>query len=158
MYFCAFNLRTMSFDDLREQYPVFTFDHYQYELAGNELHIQFHFLIGDSIAFRPRMVLRPGRHAQWPADLNTLDGIVFHIGMIELISYWKCTCSPTILIKPYHLSEEQQLFWRKLYWHGLGELLISSPLWPPMPPHSPILARRRATASSCPSAGARIPW
>lgn len=116
----------MSFDDLREQYPVFTFNHYQYELAGNELHIQFHFLIGDSIAFHPRMVLRPGRHAQWPADLNTLDGIVFHIGMIELISYWKCTCSPTILIKPYHLSEEQQLFWRKLYWNGLGEFVFKN--------------------------------
>lgn len=116
----------MSFDDLREQYPVFTYDCYQYELVDNKLHIQFHFLIGDNIAFRPKMVLQPGRHAQWPSDLHILDGIVFHIGMIELISYWKCTCSPSILIKPHRLSEEQQLFWRKLYWNGLGEFVFKN--------------------------------
>ena len=116
----------MSFDDLREQYPVFTYDSHQYELTSDGLRLQFHFRIGDDIVFHPEMTLCPGRHAQWPSDLRTLDGIIFHIGMIELVSYWKCTCSPTILIKPYRLSDEQQFFWRKLYWNGLGEFVFKN--------------------------------
>ena len=49
------------------------------------------------------------------------DLLVFNIGMIELISYWKATCSPTIVVKPYSLNEEQIKFWQKLYYNGLSE-------------------------------------
>lgn len=111
----------MNFDELRTQYPTFTFEGYRYFLENDHLHIEFHFSIGESIIFKPKMVLQPGRYAQWPTDLKVLDGIIFNIGMIELISYWKCTCSPIIHIKPYVLSYEQQLWWAKLYWKGLGE-------------------------------------
>ena len=33
--------------------------------------------------------------------------MIFHIGMIELISYWKSTCSPKVIIKCGYLNEEQ---------------------------------------------------
>ncbi len=111
----------MTFDELRLQHPVFTYEGYHYELHGNELHIQFHFHIGEAIAFRPNMILRPGAHARWPEELRQLDAIIFNIGMIELISYWKCACCPTIHIEPYQLDYDQQLWWAKLYWKGLGE-------------------------------------
>lgn len=111
----------MIFDELRIKHPVFTYNGYKYELSNNELHIQFDFQIDNDIRFEPKMVLQPGKHAQWPDDLNKLDAIVFNIGMIELVSYWKCTCSPIIHIKPYKLNEDQQLWWAKLYWKGLGE-------------------------------------
>ena len=54
-------------------------------------------------------------------DREHLDGIIFHIGMIELISYWKCACPPTVLIKGRRLTDAQQRWWKKLYWKGLGE-------------------------------------
>lgn len=111
----------MTFEELRNQYPVFTYNGYTYLLNGNELHIQFDFQIGNDIRFQPNMVLQPGIYAQYPSDLHELDGLIFNIGMIELISYWKCTCSPIIHIKPYKLTDEQQLWWAKLYWKGLGE-------------------------------------
>ncbi|MCK9618679.1 MAG: hypothetical protein M0R21_12695 [Lentimicrobiaceae bacterium] len=41
--------------------------------------------------------------------------------MIELVSYWKATCSPKVYIKPAFLSGEQLLWWKKLYYKGLGE-------------------------------------
>lgn len=111
----------MTFEELREKYPVFTYNGYSYTLKDNSLHIQFDYQIGEDIRFQPRMVLQPGRHAQFPTDLQELEGIIFNIGMIELISYWKCTCSPEIHIKPYKLSDDQQNWWYKLYWNGLGE-------------------------------------
>lgn len=118
----------MTFEELRTQYPVFTFNGYHYELKDNQLHIQFDYQIGDSIRFQPRMVLQAGRYAQYPNDLKELDGIFFNIGMIELISYWKCTCSPEIHIKPYKLNNDQQNWWYKLYWNGLGEFCYKNKL------------------------------
>ena len=116
----------MSFEDLRKEYPVFSYNGYSYSLDQHNLTIQFDFSIGDSIRFTPTMELRAGRYAQYPSDLKELEGIIFHIGMIELISYWKCTCSPTLLIRPYRLNEEEQLWWRKLYWYGLGEFFYQN--------------------------------
>lgn len=111
------------FEELRKEYPVFTFESFSYWLQDDDLHLRFHFTIGERIGFSPEMVLRAGEKTpDWSRfDLNTLEGIVFNIGLVELVSYWKCTCSPTIHIKPFVLSEDQQWWWRKLYWYGLGE-------------------------------------
>ena len=113
------------FDELREKYPVFTYEGYDYGVENGDLNIVFHFSIGEEIHFAPKMVLSAGEHTpDWNSfDLKQLEGIVFHIGMIELISYWKCTCSPTIVVKPLSLNEDQQWWWRKLYWYGLGEFM-----------------------------------
>lgn len=118
----------MTFDELRAQHPVFTYEGYDYSLEGEGLRIQFHYRIGDAIRFDPTMLLSAGRNARYPADLKTLEGIIFHIGMIELISYWKCTCSPVIRILPHRLNADQQEWWRKLFWLGLGEFRYTNNL------------------------------
>ncbi len=118
----------MTFDELRAQHPVFTYEGYDYLLEGEGLRIQFHYRIGDAIRFDPTMTLSAGRNARYPADLKTLEGIIFHIGMIELISYWKCTCSPVVRILPHQLSADQQEWWRKLFWLGLGEFRYTNNL------------------------------
>ena len=116
------------FDELREKYPVFTYEGYDYGVENGDLNIVFHFSIGEEIHFAPKMSLRAGVYTpDWNSfDLKQLEGVIFHIGMIELISYWKCTCSPTIVVKPYSLTEDQQWWWRKLYWYGLGEFMYKN--------------------------------
>lgn len=57
---------------------------------------------------------------------NYVKNMVFNIGLIELISYWKSTCSPKIIIKCGYLNEEQINWWKKLYFYGLGELLYTN--------------------------------
>lgn len=111
----------MTFEELRQQYPIFTYEGYNFYLQDGDLHIQFFYKIGEKIQFQPKMVLKAGKYAQYPEDLNLLEGIIFNIGMIELISYWKCTSSPLVHIKPFRLNSEQAYWWRKLYWYGLGE-------------------------------------
>ena len=62
-------------------------------------------------------------------NTNTLEAqnLAFHIGLIELISYWKCTCSPKIIIKCGYLNEEQIKWWKKIYFVSfLGALSISA--------------------------------
>lgn len=41
--------------------------------------------------------------------------------MAELVSYWKCACPPVVKVKCGSLDEKQCLWWKKLYFNGLGE-------------------------------------
>ncbi len=112
------------FLNLRSQYPVFSYDTYSYRLDNNDLLIRFQFSIGESICFRPesRLKYHPSFDTLYRSDnLSILDDLVFSIGMIELISYWKATCSPLICVKAGSLDNKAISFWKKLYYHGLGE-------------------------------------
>lgn len=50
-----------------------------------------------------------------------LQTLAFHIGMVELVSYWKMACPKMVVVLPYALTEQQKLWWKKLYYNGLGE-------------------------------------
>lgn len=116
----------MTFEELRDKYPIFIYDGYSYYFKDRELHICYRFQIGDTIRFRPQIVIDAGKHYAFQGRIHSLEGIVFHIGLIELVSYWKCTCSPSVLIKPYRLTDEQQTWWKKVYWYGLGEFFYKN--------------------------------
>ena len=47
--------------------------------------------------------------------------MAFNMGLVELISYWKCTCSPNVIIEAGGLDEYQINWFKKLYYYGLGE-------------------------------------
>jgi UDP-N-acetyl-alpha-D-muramoyl-L-alanyl-L-glutamate epimerase len=112
------------FHDLREEFPVFTYDSYQYFFSGNSLEISFSFNISDKYFFNPVVSIPYKNNLYLPFDSLTdtsLNNLVFHIGMIELASYWKAACPPKVIIKPHSLSASQVKFWKKIYFHGLGE-------------------------------------
>lgn len=110
------------YDTLRESYPFFVYDHYEYDISQNVLLVKFFFNISNEFFFNTKLsiVMRPFYYFH-ELNRSQLDNLIFHIGMIELISYWKVTCSPKIYIKPHHLTCEQIKWWKKLYFHGLGE-------------------------------------
>jgi hypothetical protein len=115
------------FEKLREKYPLFIYHafHYQWN-KKNQLEISFDFSIGEAYHFTPKMLLKTGKYFAGSITPETLEGIVFHIGMIELVSYWKATCSPEIYIKPYKLNHAQQMWWSKLYRKGLSEFFYQN--------------------------------
>ena len=96
------------FDQLRQQHPTFTYKGFQYQYSENQVDITFDFRIGNQIRFAPAMHLTPGKHGIQLEDPKLLEGLIFHIGLIELISYWKAACCPTVHICGYRLSEQQQ--------------------------------------------------
>lgn len=111
----------------RGQFPVFVYDSFHYDVQPDGLHIAFRFFVGDDVVFEPTAFF-PSRPFLHPQNLTkqTLDTLVFHIGMIELISYWKAFCPPTVVIKPFRLTDKQMSFWKKLYFNGLGEFFYTN--------------------------------
>jgi hypothetical protein len=59
--------------------------------------------------------------AKYPPDLNSLEPLIFNLGLIELLSYWKATCSPEVIIKSGGLEDSALGFWKKIFFLGLGE-------------------------------------
>lgn len=103
------------FDELREKHPRFIY--HSFELSEKEL--AFHFQI-DEFHFRPawRFNIDLNEHS---FDREQAELIAFSLGMTELVSYWKCACCPTVEVRCVGLSERQKLWWKKLYFNGLGE-------------------------------------
>lgn len=76
----------------------------------------------DFIEFHPCFKIPSRDFYHWesiPKDI--LDVLVFNIGMIELVSYWKIACPKKVIVKPYQLDDEQIKWWKRLYFNGLGE-------------------------------------
>ncbi|HEY9115277.1 MAG TPA: hypothetical protein VIN10_11315 [Bacteroidales bacterium] len=83
---------------------------------------KFLFSVSGKIKFEPSFKILSRDYIDFEqVDKATLNNLIFHIGMVELISYWKATCSPEIIIRPHFLNEEQIRWWKKLYFNGLGE-------------------------------------
>ena len=112
------------FQYLRQKHPVFSYKSYRYQLDNRDLVMTFQFSIGNDICFCPesRLKYHPCLDAFFAKNnLSLLDDFVFSIGMIELISYWKTTCSPILRVEVGNLDKNAIPFWKKLYYHGLGE-------------------------------------
>lgn len=114
-----------SYEQLRQDFPVFEYQDFDFSILNRDIELQFHFATG-IYEFHPKMKLSLGKYATTTLHEEDIKGIVFQLGMIELISYWKCTCSPTLLIRPYQLSKEMQEWWKKLYFNGLGEFFYQN--------------------------------
>ncbi len=105
----------------RKTYPEFVYDSYRYDVQSDGLHIVFTFRIGSDIVFSPSAFIPSRRFLHFPEHTPQMDTLVFNIGMIELISYWKCVCPPVIKVLCGSLDNTQKAFWKKIYFNGLGE-------------------------------------
>ena len=107
---------------LRAQYPVFEYVAYHHEVCGEGLRVWFDFRMGD-VEFHPTALVERRPFLDFDKDI---DRIVFNIGMVELVSYWKCACPPTVRVLCGALTDSQVAFWKKLYWNGLGEFYYTN--------------------------------
>ena len=111
------------YNQLRAQYPFFDYEDYHWHVEPDGLHLRFDFRMGP-VEFHPTALIERRPFLDFSA--GNLDLLVFNIGMIELISYWKCACPPIVRIHCGSLTDNQISFWRKLYWHGLGEFFYTN--------------------------------
>ncbi len=107
---------------LRKQYPVFSYESFHVTSSEQEMQIEFLFVVNEEIQFRPTLSI-PARSFYKFDELSNeqINLLAFNIGLVELVSYWKATCSPKVVIKPFSLSKTQVEWWKKLYFQGLGE-------------------------------------
>ena len=52
---------------------------------------------------------------------DAINRLIFNLGMVELVSYWKIACPQNVIIKCGVLTDTQLQWWKKLYYNGLGE-------------------------------------
>lgn len=113
----------MDFLTLRKQYPTFTYHGYSVETSADALFIEYNFSIDGLCGFHPTWTIPCTPSADFTEDA-ALQRLIFSLGMTELVSYWKITCSPTVRILCGSLNAEQQAWWKRLYFHGLGEFFF----------------------------------
>jgi len=104
----------MDFRLLRQKYPVFSFDKYEYSFKNESLKINY-FFTANELEFTHQIII-PGNY-----NLDeSAEQLIFNLGLSILPSYWKLTCSPTINL-PKYLTPDQINFWHKLFIKGMGE-------------------------------------
>ena len=109
------------FEELRTKYPDFIYENYEIIETKENYEITFYFNIPNLTTFEPKLIIEKENVKN--NDKNFIEYIVFNIGLVELISYVKCTCSKNIKINCGYLDECQIKWFKKLYYNGLGEFL-----------------------------------
>jgi hypothetical protein len=117
----------MKAQQLRKKYPEFVYESYSYGISKNNLEILFSFKIPPNIAFQPRIIIRNVNKTNLKKlGKETLDNLVFNLGLIEMLSYWKATCSPKIMVKAGFLDKAQINWWKNLIIRGMGQFFYEN--------------------------------
>lgn len=122
-------------DILRKKYSEFVYKNYSWKIMNGDFNISFKFRISPNgsenspqvIRFSPKIVIRniDEKQIKTIGD-RVLNNLVFNLGLIELLSYWKATCSPKIIIEAGFLNKEQIIWWRDLINDGMGQFFYEN--------------------------------
>lgn len=118
--------KSLKFKQYREEYKEFHFNSYSVSDDSQAIYIQFEFEIVGLSKFNPNLRILKKNFPFKSIKSEYAKNMVFHMGLVELISYWKATCSPKVVIKCGYLNEDQIKWWKKLYFYGLGELFYTN--------------------------------
>ena len=116
---------------LREEYPFMEYVGYKANIDTSGLHVKYELNLAGKYTFHPEFRIPTKKFFRdFPSTESLqsplIQNLLFHIGLIELISYWKSACSPQIIIKGQKLSEEQVSWWKNAYYQGLGEFFYTN--------------------------------
>ena len=116
------------FNELRQKYNTFIYESFTIDNSEDEFKIKFKFTVPNLVTYEPEIkLLKKDINGNINEKvLENCKNAVFHIGLIELISYWKATCSPNVIIRAGYINEEQINWFKKLYFYGLGELFFTN--------------------------------
>jgi UDP-N-acetyl-alpha-D-muramoyl-L-alanyl-L-glutamate epimerase len=109
-------------DALRARYPTLVYRACSAERAGDAVTFAAELATvgpdAPELAFRPQVTVE-GVGGDHPAEV--LELIAFHLGLAELPSYWKATCSPEIVVVAGPMTAAQLDWLHTLLLNGMGE-------------------------------------
>ncbi len=105
--------------EYKEKYNTFIYDSFTINDLDDKLVITYNYEIENLEKFNH--VINIYKKSNISYDREYLEKLVFNIGLAELISYWKATCSFNIIIKCGSLDIYQINWFKKLFFMGLGE-------------------------------------
>ena len=111
----------MDFNTLRKEYPRFLYNDYKIYEDNEKIVVEYDFEIENLSKFNPRIEILKKNFEIKNIMSNEIKNIVFNLGMIEAMSYFKATCSKKVVIKCGKIDSYQENWFKKLYYLGLGE-------------------------------------
>lgn len=116
-----------SYIQLRKDYPEFIYHGYQIKEEKERICLQYDFEIPGLSSFHPTWEFpKMGPEQEEYFRDAIFSELVFSLGMVELVSYWKIACPPKVTVKAGFLTPEQILWWKDLYFNGLGEFYYTN--------------------------------
>ncbi|MBE6836710.1 MAG: hypothetical protein E7509_01745 [Ruminococcus sp.] len=115
-----------TFEELRKKHKAFIYKGYNITETDREIIISYDFEIHGLATFCPSWKMEKPYGKKMYKNDSIFRKLVFSLGMVELVSYWKITCAPVVKVLCGKLSEKQISFWKKLYFSGLGEFFYKN--------------------------------
>lgn len=110
------------YEQLREKHPSFVYKNYSLTENDGEILIRYDFSMENGAEFHPEIrIPTENLNIVNAFDSECAKRIVFSLGMVELVSYWKCACPPKVYVDCGYLDAFDTKWWKRLYFGGLGE-------------------------------------
>ncbi len=115
----------------RETYKQFIYNGYTINEDSEKIDIEYDFEVPGLSAFKPTWSFpKKSPYSKEDGRSFTKDAcfreMVYSLGLVELVSYWKIACPPQVIVKCGKLSESQKAWWKSLYFNGLGEFYYTN--------------------------------
>ena len=111
-----------TFDELRSLHNSFNYDGYTIIKNDNTVEIIYNYSIEGLDNFVTKWFFPYSVNY----DQRILDRMAFSLGLVESISYYKITCPKIVNIKCGSLDKNKEMFWKKLFYNGLGEFMYKN--------------------------------
>ncbi len=145
-------------EELRQRHPRFVYHSFTVERAADRLEFSFRFRLEPDIVFTPTIAIESIRRSRLDSlSGDVLERLAFHLGLIEMISYWKTACPAEIMIEAGALDEWQIRWWRDLWLRGMGEFFYVNQIDFRSPEYLKISARKPATRDRGEFRGGHLP-
>lgn len=111
---------------LRSQHEKITFQSFTHSISKSTLNIEFKYFLSPDLDFTHKL-------STDFCDLKFKEPspkLIFLLGVMELVSYWKLTCPSVIEIKCGVLNDYEKSWFKDLYRSGLGEFFFVNRLDP----------------------------
>lgn len=111
---------------LRSRHEKITFQSFTHSISKSTLNIEFKYFLSPDLNFSHKLSIDF-------ADLKFKEPspkLIFLLGVMELVSYWKLTCPSVIEIKCGVLNDYEKSWFKDLYRSGLGEFFFVNGLDP----------------------------
>lgn len=111
------------FEQFRTQYKTFLYNGFETTLEEDHLLVVYDFEIPGLRSFKSKWKFPKTERMESLLGSKLLHTMLFDLGMVETISYWKTVCPKTLKVCCGKLDAEQISWWKKLFYHGLGEFM-----------------------------------
>ena len=113
----------MEYQSLQKKHSCFTYQNFSFHFHDSSDFVAvFTYQLENGPTFTHQVIFTQiDQELFSQQDPVLINNLIFHLGLVEMLSYWKLAASPTIHIACGQLNSDQVKFWQDLLLHGMGE-------------------------------------